>query len=44
MLTGPVSPISFTGEPVFLQVFTSFEDFVDANRRVFPKIQMRLSL
>ena len=31
MLTGPVSPLSFTGQPVFLSVFTSFEDFKAAN-------------
>jgi DNA helicase HerA-like ATPase len=27
MLTGPVSPLSFTGAPVFLSVYTSFEEF-----------------
>jgi hypothetical protein len=31
MLTGPVSPLSFTGAPVFLSVFTSFEAFKAAN-------------
>ena len=31
MLSGPVSPLSFTGTPVFLSVFTSFEDFKAAN-------------
>jgi hypothetical protein len=39
MLTGPVSPLSFTGAPVFLSVYTDFDDFkrdngipVDAER------------
>lgn len=27
MLTGPVSPLSFTGAPVFLSVYTDFEQF-----------------
>ena len=27
MLTGPVSPLSFTGAPVFLSVYTDFEKF-----------------
>jgi hypothetical protein len=27
MLTGPVSPLSFTGAPVFLSVYTHFDDF-----------------
>ena len=31
MLTGPVSPLSFTGAPVFLSVYTDFEDFRRAN-------------
>ena len=31
MLTGPVSPLSFTGAPVFLSVFTSFGEFELAN-------------
>jgi hypothetical protein len=44
MLTGPVSPLSFTGAPIFLQVFTDFEDFVETNHGVFPHIQTRLSL
>jgi Helicase HerA, central domain len=44
MLTGPVSPLSFTGQPVFLEVFTSFEDFVETNLNIFPRIQTRLSL
>lgn len=33
MLTGPISPLSFTGAPVFLSVFTSFEDFQSANSK-----------
>ena len=32
MLTGPISPLSFTGAPVFLSVFTSFGQFESANR------------
>ncbi len=31
MVTGPVSPLSFTGAPVFLSVFTSFDDFRKSN-------------
>lgn len=31
MLTGPVSPLSFTGAPVFLSVYTDFERFKQAN-------------
>ena len=31
MLTGPVSPLSFTGAPVFLWVYTDFEEFKRAN-------------
>ena len=31
MLTGPVSPLSFTGAPVFLSVYTDIEDFRKAN-------------
>jgi hypothetical protein len=31
MLTGPISPLSFTGAPVFLSVFTSFDQFEKAN-------------
>jgi hypothetical protein len=43
MLTGPVSPLSFTGQPVFLQVFTDFQDFIETNLSAFPHIQTRLS-
>ena len=32
MITGPVSPLSFTSAPVFLEVFTSEEQLLDANR------------
>jgi DNA helicase HerA-like ATPase len=32
MLTGPISPLSFTGAPVFLSVYTSFQQFRDDNR------------
>ena len=31
MLTGPVSPLSFTGAPVFLSVYTDFEKFRSDN-------------
>jgi len=31
MLTGPVSPLSFTGAPVFLSVYTDFETFKGDN-------------
>jgi hypothetical protein len=31
MLTGPVSPLSFTGAPVFLSVYTDFERFRNDN-------------
>lgn len=31
MLTGPISPLSFTGAPVFLSVYTDFEEFRAAN-------------
>ena len=31
MLTGPVSPLSFTGAPVFLSVYTDFDEFRLAN-------------
>ena len=31
MLTGPVSPLSFTGAPVFLSVYTDFERFKQDN-------------
>ncbi|MER6562098.1 DUF87 domain-containing protein [Streptomyces sp. NPDC001027] len=36
MLTGPVSPLSFTSAPVFLEVYTDVTDFVAANRHLFP--------
>ena len=31
MLAGPVSPLSFTGAPVFLSVYTDFDDFKGDN-------------
>ncbi|HZO93771.1 MAG TPA: DUF87 domain-containing protein [Candidatus Baltobacteraceae bacterium] len=34
MLTGPISPLSFTGAPVFVSVFTSFDEFRSANGSV----------
>ncbi len=36
MLTGPISPLSFTGAPVFLSVFTSFDEFQAANEKNGP--------
>ena len=27
MITGPISPLSFTGSPLFLSVYTDFDDF-----------------
>ena len=33
MFTGPASPLSFTGMPLFVQMFTSFRDFCAANGR-----------
>jgi hypothetical protein len=33
MLTGPISPLSFTGAPVFVSVFTSFDRFKAANKK-----------
>jgi DNA helicase HerA-like ATPase len=34
MFIGPVSPLSFTGSPLFIQMFTEFCQFKDANRLV----------
>lgn len=34
MFTGPASPLSFTGMPLFVQMFTQFDAFADANRWV----------
>lgn len=31
MFTGPASPLSFTGMPIFVQMFTDFEKFTTAN-------------
>lgn len=31
MFTGPASPLSFTGAPLFVQIFTDFNDFISAN-------------
>ena len=31
MLTGPISPLSFTGAPVFTNVYTDFEEFLNDN-------------
>ena len=36
MLTGPVSPLSFTAAPVFLQVYTAEDEFRRANHRHLP--------
>jgi hypothetical protein len=41
MLTGPVSPLSFTSAPVFLEVFTSEEQLREANRS--PRGHLRTS-
>lgn len=38
MLTGPISPLSFTSAPVFLEVHTDAGDFVTANRHLFPEV------
>lgn len=38
MITGPVSPLSFTTAPVFLQVFTNISTFVEANRSNFTTL------
>lgn len=35
MITGPISPLSFTAAPVFLQVFTDETEFREANSDVF---------
>ncbi len=35
MLTGPVSPLSFTGAPIFLSVYTDFDEFKRDNG--FPR-------
>ena len=31
MFTGPVSPLSFTGAPLFVQMYTKFAEFCEAN-------------
>ena len=31
MFFGPVSPLSFTGSPLFLEAYTDFSDFKDKN-------------
>jgi hypothetical protein len=31
MFTGPASPLSFTGSPLFAQIFTTFDEFLSAN-------------
>lgn len=31
MFTGPASPLSFTGSPLFAQIFTTFDEFLNAN-------------
>jgi hypothetical protein len=31
MFLGPVSPLSFTGSPLFVQMFTEFSQFQNAN-------------
>lgn len=37
MISGPVSPLSFTAAPVFLQVYTSEDVFREANRTHLPR-------
>ena len=32
MFLGPISPLSFTGSPLFIQTFTEFADFKEANK------------
>lgn len=44
MLTGPVSPLSFTSAPVFLQVFTDHDSFLEANAAVLPSMQATMDL
>lgn len=39
MFTGPASPLSFTGAPLFVQAFTRFEDFCEANPWATPSSQ-----
>lgn len=34
MFLGPISPLSFTGSPLFIQMFTEFNQFEDANKLV----------
>lgn len=34
MFLGPISPLSFTGSPLFIQMFTEFNQFKDANKLV----------
>jgi hypothetical protein len=34
MFLGPISPLSFTGSPLFIQMFTEFSQFKDANKLV----------
>ena len=36
MVSGPISPLSFTAAPVFLQVYTSEDEFRQANRAHLP--------
>jgi hypothetical protein len=36
MLTGPTSPLSFTAAPVFLQVYTSEDEFRRSNQQHLP--------
>jgi hypothetical protein len=38
MLTGPVSPLSFTSAPVFLEVHTDIADFHTANQHLFARL------
>jgi len=38
MLSGPVSPLSFTAAPTFLEVYTEITDFLTANRHLFANV------
>ncbi|MFK0194232.1 ATP-binding protein [Kitasatospora sp. NPDC090308] len=38
MLIGPVSPLSFTSAPIFLEVHTDVADFLNANQHLFATL------
>ena len=37
MFLGPISPLSFTGSPLFIQMFTEFSKFKEANKSFTPE-------